>query len=58
MITLLITLLGLTLIYLFLFLIIKLKKNKQDKQKWISYKDLLDTKKKRVINKIKKLWGK
>ena len=37
---------------------IKLKKNKQDKQKWISYKDLLDTKKKRVINKIKKLWGK
>jgi hypothetical protein len=56
MITILTTLLGLGVMYLFLFLMIRLKKNKKDKQRWISYKDLLDNKKKRVINKIKRLW--
>jgi len=56
MITILTTLLGLGVMYLFLFLMIELKKNKKDQKKWISYKDLLDNKKKRVINKIKKLW--
>ena len=58
MITILTTILGLGLMYLFLFLMIKLKKNKKDQKKWISYKSMLDHKKKRVISKIKRLWHK
>ena len=56
MITLTVALLSLSLFYVFLIIMVKLAKNKQKKQQWISYRNLLEHKKKKIIKKIKKIW--
>ena len=56
MITLTVTLLCLSLVYAFLIVMIKIAKKKHQKQQWINYKNVVDSKKKKIIKKIKKIW--